>query len=262
MTQLNRMDQDRRPESELSSLVTVDAEVKELEAARLLARQQLHSFSFDTLRRWHELEREVECKLDDMGRLSETGETGSEAARARLRELIAAVRKLVHKHSLFPAQTLMQPNVRTCSPRDSLEHAARLLWEGDCGALPVVDDAGKTTAMITDRDICMAVYTQDRAPRECRVESAMSKPVYFCSPEDSIQRIAEIMSEHQVRRVPVVSPDGRLLGIVTLADLAKFLTGLSTDDPARELLLPVLAGISYPRLSVPCASEERHATSE
>lgn len=229
----------------------VTCALSELEAIRESARQRLPEFSGGTLLCWNELEHEIEMKLDELqSRIADSGEIAVDAALARINELSGAIRELLRNHLDCSARALMTADLRVCSPHDNLEQVARQLWDGDCGALPVVNTAGQLVGMITDRDVCMALYIRGQPPHACSVQSAMSRQVYSCAPDDSIQRIAGIMSEHQVRRLPVVDADGRLLGVVTLADLAKHLNGLSVDHPMRELLVPTVAAITDRRAPI------------
>lgn len=237
--------QSSRRDWSASATSAIEHALRRLEVTRDMARERLREFSMETLRTWNALEQEIEDKVDDLeGRMSATGETALDVALARIQELTRAVEQLVSSHLACPARSFMKDDVLTISADDSLAQAARLLWDCDCGALPVVDGTGKLVAMITDRDICMAVYTQGCDPGGLSVGSAMSQCVHTCAPDDSIQRVLEIMSEHQVRRVPVVDGSERLLGIVSLADVARYLNTLSNDHPARSLLVPALAAIS------------------
>ena len=115
---------------------------------------------------------------------------------------------------------LMSAPVTSVRPGDSLEQAARLLWEHDCGVLPVVDSTGAVGAAITDRDICMAAYTQGKRLSEIRVREVISNKVVSCRPEESWVTVAGRMATHQVRRLPVVDGAGKLVGIVSINDLA------------------------------------------
>lgn len=117
------------------------------------------------------------------------------------------------------ARQLMTTNVLSCREEDSLERAAQLMWEGDVGAIPVVDAERRLIGLITDRDICMAAYTQGCGLAARSVGGVMSQEVYTCRPGDSVAFVEEQMRRHQVRRLPVVD-DGRLVGIVSLNDLA------------------------------------------
>jgi len=93
-----------------------------------------------------------------------------------------------------------------------------------------VDGGGALLGMLTDRDICMASFTQNRPLSAIQVESAMSRVMYTCSPMDTILRAMDIMSIRQVRRVPVVNESGRLAGIVALADIARYVQSLPGKD--------------------------------
>ena len=114
---------------------------------------------------------------------------------------------------------IMSEQVLTCGREDSLNVPAQLMWDHDCGCIPVVDDAGKPIGMVTDRDICMAAYMTGRDLRSLRVCEAMSEQLLTCRPGDSIADAEEIMRSAQVRRLPVVE-NGRVVGIVSLNDLA------------------------------------------
>jgi len=111
--------------------------------------------------------------------------------------------------------------LHSCQSSQTLADAARLLWEHDVGALPVLDGAGRLTAMITDRDVCMAAYTQGKALRELTVESARSQALFTCHWGDRLSTAERTMRVHQVRRLPVVDDAGRLVGVLSLADLAR-----------------------------------------
>ena len=118
------------------------------------------------------------------------------------------------------AQDLMTSPVITCHVNDSLNAAAQKLWDDDIGVLAVVNDDGKLTGVLTDRDICMAAYTQARALDSLLVNGAMAHEVFSVSPEASLEDIEHLMAQHQVRRIPVVDGNGKPIGIVSLNDLA------------------------------------------
>jgi CBS domain-containing protein len=118
------------------------------------------------------------------------------------------------------AKDLMTTPAITCHVNDSLKLAAQRMWEGDIGALAVVNDDGKLTGMITDRDICMAAYTQSRALDESLVNLAMAKHVVSATPDTTIGAIEELMAKYQIRRIPIVDAAGMPIGIVSMNDLA------------------------------------------
>ena len=115
---------------------------------------------------------------------------------------------------------LMTKQVATVRATDSTAVAARLMWDCDCGAVPVLDGDGRAIAMITDRDICMAAYTQGRPIDQILVNAVMATHVVSARPEQALGDVEHLMAEHQVRRVPVVDGDDRPLGVLSLNDLA------------------------------------------
>jgi CBS domain-containing protein len=118
---------------------------------------------------------------------------------------------------------LMTQNVRTCRPTDTLSTAAQLMWDGDCGCIPVVSDDGskRVVGMITDRDICMAAHFHGCRPREIAVGDVMSTGVRSVGPSEDLADAEAIMRDAQVRRLPVVDSNQEILGMVSLADLAR-----------------------------------------
>ncbi len=114
---------------------------------------------------------------------------------------------------------LMTRDVSSCHPEDSLNCAAQILWERDCGCVPVCRDGTELVGMLTDRDICMAAYTQGKRLDEIPVWSVMATQLSCCHPEESLQDAEQTMKEAQVRRLPVTSRDGHLVGILSLRDL-------------------------------------------
>ncbi len=151
---------------------------------------------------------------------------------------------------------VMSSPAYTCSPNETLDRAAQIMWERDTGVVPVVDREGRAIAMITDRDICMAAYTQGRALGEIRVQQAMSKVVYTCHPDDKLSAAERTMRVHQVRRLPVVDDAGRLLGVLAVNDICRAraqspLSGLTSD------LVTTLAAIGKPRSAQPTFAEQK-----
>lgn len=126
-------------------------------------------------------------------------------------------------------QELMTQSVAGCRPTDTLNDAARIMWEADCGCVPVLDDARKPVGMITDRDICMATYTQGKPPFAIPVFSVMANTVVMCRADDSIATAEELMRRHRLRRLPVVDSSEAIVGILSLNDIATH----SRVKPAR-----------------------------
>jgi len=116
---------------------------------------------------------------------------------------------------------LMVEDVKCCVPFNSCNTAAELMWENDCGCVPVIDHDRKVLGMLTDRDISMAAYTQGLPLASIIVTSAMSKQVYSCRLDDELEKVEATMLAHQVRRLPVLDHDQRLVGIISLSDIAR-----------------------------------------
>jgi CBS domain-containing protein len=112
---------------------------------------------------------------------------------------------------------VMTPNPRTVSPSDSIQNAARIMRDEDTGAVPVVDN-GRPVGMVTDRDIVVRAVA-DGIQLNQTVREIVTMGVIAATPDMSTRDAAELMSEHQVRRLPVVENE-RLVGIVSLGDLA------------------------------------------
>lgn len=120
-------------------------------------------------------------------------------------------------------EQLMTKQVRSCGPDDTLERAAQLMWDHDCGSLPVCsgDGASRTVGMITDRDIAMCGMFHPKPLCDLPVSEAMARNPRTCRPTDAIEDAEKIMREAQIRRLPVVDDDDRLIGMISLADLAR-----------------------------------------
>src|SRR5579875_1402167 len=115
---------------------------------------------------------------------------------------------------------LMRRQVPTCKPDDTLNTAARMMWEEGCGAVPVVDVDFRPVGFLTDRDICMAAYTQGRALRDISVGTAMAGKLVCCEEGDELEHAAQLMRDNCLRRLPVVDGRGVLGGLLSLDDIA------------------------------------------
>lgn len=145
---------------------------------------------------------------------------------------------------------LMKKEVAACGPADSLSEAARLMWENDCGCIPVVDSRGTLVGVLTDRDICMAANFSGGSLGSLAVSTAMSKSVLTCGPDDPPAAAIETMRTRQVRRLPVVDGDDRLVGILSLNDLAREAARTRTKkkrDVTPTQIADTLADICEPR---------------
>jgi len=157
-----------------------------------------------------------------------------------------------HKEMLVKIEEIMTRHVHTCTPNDSLATAAQIMWENDCGAVPVIDRDGKIVGMITDRDLAMAAHLQNVPLRESRVASAMARDVKCCFVHDTPATVQALMQQNKVRRVPVLDAERRLIGIVSLGDLAYAMSSQQTlggDGMTWTAIAHTLAAVSTPRVT-------------
>jgi CBS domain-containing protein len=143
-------------------------------------------------------------------------------------------------------QDVMTHPVVTCPVDSSADVPARLMWEFDCGVIPLVDGDGRLAGIVTDRDLCMAAYTQNRALSEIQTSSAMAQDVVRCHPGDAIEMVEAVMRENQIRRVPVVDTDGRPIGLIAMNDLARLASRAKKSGVDREVVR-TLAAVCQPR---------------
>ena len=132
-------------------------------------------------------------------------------------------------------------------PNSTIREAAKRMREDKVGALPVGEN-DRLIGMVTDRDIVMRAVAEDRPHGTTAVRDVMSEKVFYSFDDDDIEEAARCMAEHQVRRVPVLNHDKRLVGIVSLADLAR-----SGDEECEAM---ALEGVSEP------SNEPRRVTVE
>lgn len=138
-------------------------------------------------------------------------------------------------------EEVMTSSVRTCRSTDTLHAVVQLLWDHDLGSLPVVDGLGRPLAMITDRDIAMAAYTQGKPLHQLLVDWAMSKTVVTTHVNDKLSAAERTMRVHQIRRLPVVDDTSKLVGILSLNDIARARLLAARPTEQRALLTTVAA---------------------
>jgi CBS domain-containing protein len=136
---------------------------------------------------------------------------------------------------------LMTMDPTFCLVSDSVTRAAQIMRDEDVGSVPVVEDAAgkKLMGILTDRDIVIQVIAGEKNCGEVRVEEIMTRNPVTCTPEEDVQNAMDRMSQHQVRRIPVVDGRGRIVGIIAQADLA---TRMDRPEKTEK----VLENISQP----------------
>ncbi|HET7010308.1 MAG TPA: CBS domain-containing protein [Anaerolineales bacterium] len=134
---------------------------------------------------------------------------------------------------------LMTKDPVCCLPDSSAADAARLMKRENIGPIPVIENerTRKLVGIVTDRDLALKIVAEGRDPTSTKVEAVMTREVVTCRAEDDLQKALNAMSEHQLRRIPVVDNDNRILGIISQADVA-------TRVDQSEKTAAVVKGIS------------------
>ena len=139
-------------------------------------------------------------------------------------------------------QEVMTQDVLFCDLETNLAAVTQMLWQADCGALPVMDSNGRIHGMITDRDICIALGTRNVRSSELKAADVVGHEVFTCAPQDDIHQALKTMRVHKVRRLPVIDHEGQLAGILSLNEvvlrshrLARKPGDLSYEDVATTL---------------------------
>jgi CBS domain-containing protein len=119
-------------------------------------------------------------------------------------------------------EDVMTPNPICCLPTDNVERVAELMKRENIGSLLVIDNAQdlKLIGIITDRDLALKVVAEGRDARSTSVESIMTRKMVSIRADDDIQRALEAMSKHQLRRIPIVNNENKIVGIIAQADVA------------------------------------------
>ena len=141
---------------------------------------------------------------------------------------------------------IMSHPVVSCPATSTLDQAARLMWEFDSGIIPVVNDQGRLAGVITDRDVCMAAYTQGQPLSAIPVTTAMARQVVAAHENDSVEQVEELMRSSQVRRLPILDNEGFPIGLISMSDLARLAARAKRSGVDREVV-QTLAAVSQPR---------------
>jgi CBS domain-containing protein len=215
--------------------------MNELKTLRDQIRLDLHLAGMDLRDEWKTIER----KLPDPGpaydQIKEASGDALDALADELRRFGARLRQ----NGAGRAASLMTPAPAICGPADSLAQALTTMWSHDVGCLPVVDEGGRVLGMVTDRDAAIAACTRGQRMDDISVQSVMSTKVVACAPTEPQDGVLALMRARQLRRVPVVAEDGRLVGILTVTDLARAIgSGADSRHPettARDIVSTLLA---------------------
>jgi CBS domain-containing protein len=130
---------------------------------------------------------------------------------------------------------LMTVKPRTVKQGDSIVDAAKLMKGEDTGIAPIVDGDQRLVGVVTDRDIAIRVVAEGRDPQTTKVEEIASQNLVTIDPQQTLDEALRLMAQHQVRRLPVVEEDGKLVGIVAQADVARHSSPERTGKVVEEI---------------------------
>jgi CBS domain-containing protein len=151
--------------------------------------------------------------------------------------------------------SVMTAGVATCTAGDTLHRAAQIMWERDCGAVPVVDAAGRPSGIITDRDLAVGALTQGLPLVAIPVGRVASGRVHTVSVTGSIDDVVAVMAEQRVRRVVVIDDARKVVGIVSLADVARYVSSLGPARGDAALVLAELVATLSERRQNPSSNQ-------
>lgn len=136
-------------------------------------------------------------------------------------------------------EDLMTKDVSFCNPGTSAAAAAEIMWNRDCGVLPVLDDSGRVVGVVTDRDLFIALGTSNRSASELPVGEIMRREPAVCAPDHDVRTALKTMAQRRVHRLPVVNRSGALEGILSMNDVVLHAKagadGIFKDDVIRTL---------------------------
>ncbi len=142
------------------------------------------------------------------------------------------------------AKDVMTVDVETCRDGTNVAEVAKIMWDRDCGVVPVVDAEGKVTGVLTDRDICIALATRNCRASELTAGQVKSGKVHGCGPEDELEAVLKTMQTEKVQRLPVIGADGAVKGILSMHDIVLCACeSRGKGLPTYERVMGVLKGI-------------------
>ena len=116
-------------------------------------------------------------------------------------------------------EDIMTKEVSFCNPGTNAAAAAEIMWTRNCGVLPVLEDSGQVVGMVTDRDLFIALGTQNRPASELPVDEVMHRAPSVCAPDDDVRNAMKVMAQQRVHRLLVVDKSGTLRGILSMDDV-------------------------------------------
>ena len=151
---------------------------------------------------------------------------------------------------------VMTIDIGFCHPEDNLTKAAQIMWEKDCGIVPVVTAEKHIVGVITDRDICIATATRNRRTSGIKAGEMNFRPVKICAAEDDVKDALRRMRKYKIKRLFVANQDKELVGVISLSDI---LLKAGEKKSVRKLIFSTLSAIAKP---APIVLKEQDETAE
>lgn len=118
-------------------------------------------------------------------------------------------------------EEIMKSEVQCLGPSDTVQKAAKVMRDSGIGFMPVCDESKNVLGVLTDRDITIRSVADDKSASSTQVESVMSRELVACRPEDDIETAQQLMAENKKSRICCVDDDGKLVGVISLSDIAQ-----------------------------------------
>ena len=117
---------------------------------------------------------------------------------------------------------VMTKNPVCCRPDDVVEKVAQLMQSENIGSIPVIENEQnqKLVGIVTDRDLALKIVAEGQDAKSTKVEAVMTRQIVTCRAEDDLQKALDAMADHQLRRIPIVDNDNKIVGIIAQADVA------------------------------------------
>lgn len=145
-------------------------------------------------------------------------------------------------------QDAMTSDVSFCLPTGSLADAAAIMWRKDCGVVPIINAENRVVGVITDRDAFIAAATCDRPPSKITLKEFCRENIIVCRADEKIGDALKKMRKHRIKRLPVTSQNGELVGIISLTDILSTTSeNKALSKKTRKKIISTLLEIGKPR---------------
>jgi CBS domain-containing protein len=219
--------------------------VNDLRTLRDQIRLDLHLASMELRDEWRDIERKLPDPDAALQQVKGATTDALEALTGELRRFRARLQDGDRRR----VADVMTRDPAICAPTDSVAQALATMWSRDVGCLPVVDGNERLVGMITDRDTAVAACTRGQRMDDIPVQSVMSTKVVGCTQDSGFDEALALMRGRQVRRLPVLSKDGKVEGLVTLNDIARAVDRVAGSRPGQagaQLVVATLVAIARP----------------